>query len=109
MCTDGRLFGFWASLDPPLNNRSGMITKEQLMHKIKIMSEFNKNQICFLQAHECGDRHLYQKSPYRRKEKKQRIFDILPDSFFKVIGFGFPEDENMGEDSSEDEEEMMKR
>ena len=52
---------------------------------------------------------MYQKSPYRKKEKKQRIFDILPDSFFKVIGFGFPEDENMGEDSSEDEEDMMKR
>jgi len=43
------------------------------------------------------------------KEKKQRLFDQLPDSFFKVIGFGFPEDENMGSDSSEDEEEMVKR
>jgi hypothetical protein len=43
------------------------------------------------------------------KDKKKRVYDQIPDSFFKIIGFGFPEDENMGSDSSESEEEMAKR
>lgn len=109
LAQDGRLFGYWATFDNPVNNKINGLDKAELSKRIQILSSRNKNQIVFLNAHECGDRHLYQKSPFRRKDKKDRLYDHLPDSFFKVIGFGFPEDEGMGEDSSEDEDTMLKR
>jgi hypothetical protein len=66
---DGRLFGYWTTFDPPTNPAFQMISKHDLHKRTQILSEFNQNQIIFMQAHECSEKLLYQKSPFRKIDK----------------------------------------
>jgi len=43
LAKDGRLFGFWASIDPPVNSNVPCISKHDLARKIQILSDKNKN------------------------------------------------------------------
>jgi hypothetical protein len=73
------------------------------------LGEYNQNQIIFIQAHECSEKLLYQKSPFRRIDKQKRVREQVPKDVLKCLSFGFPEDEAMGSDSSEDEEAAAAR
>ena len=48
LALDGRLFGYWASFDPPVNNRFKAVDKADLKKRVQVLSDHNRDQIIFI-------------------------------------------------------------
>ena len=67
---------------------------------VNLLKEFDK--VLFVEPQLISDRALYAKSPFRRKDMKDRLNEEIPEDL-DLLAFAFPEDNYEGSSHSEEE------